>query len=293
MSARDATERATFANEPTPPEALVRAEALLSAAIVRPHSLVGAVGTEPVAALARGSRMLSPIEQVDVYREQFWLRHIASLEEDFPTLVDLLGADGFRTLGERYLERFPPSHYELRFLSRDMERFLRADERYASDGLLAECARIEWAFIDAYHAADPTPFDATPLATASPDAVLLCRFEMLAALRLVVTEFPVHEFREAVRAEGRTGAVSRPARREVHLAIFRVGDALRSYELEPASHAVLAALKEGLPLGQACERALATGLTEEDVSQKLAPWFAWWTQWGLLAKVVLPGAPPS
>ncbi|MBK6694902.1 MAG: putative DNA-binding domain-containing protein [Myxococcales bacterium] len=281
-----------FPKEPTPPESLLRAQALLAEAIRRPLPLALDADTAAVSALARGSRTLSPIEQVDVYREQFWLRHIASLKEDFPTLVQLLGGRLPRAR-ERYLERFPPSHHDLRFLSEDMERFVASELPYSNDPLLAECARIEWAFIDAYHAADPTPFDATPLATAAPDAVLLARFELQAPLRLVVTRFATHDFREAVRAEGRAPEVPRPAEREVHLAIFRVGDALRSYELEPASHAVLAALKEGLPLGQACERALAMGLTEEDVSQKLAAWFAWWTQWGLLAKVVLPGAPPS
>jgi len=37
-----------------------------------------------------GNDRLSPVEQLEIYREQFWLRHTASLVEDFPGIGGIL-----------------------------------------------------------------------------------------------------------------------------------------------------------------------------------------------------------
>ena len=45
--------------------------------------------------LIRGNDRLSPVEQLEIYREQFWLRHTASLLEDFPGLSGILGQEAW------------------------------------------------------------------------------------------------------------------------------------------------------------------------------------------------------
>lgn len=271
------------------PAALLAAQTLLANAVRHPRSMsAGDVEFGPaLQRVVSGNDRLSPLEQTEVYREQFWLRHVASLREDFPSLAaaTVLGEEGFQRMAERYLTAFPPSDFMLRNLAAKMTAFLETDPRYAVDPLLADLARVEWAFIDAYDAADPLPFDPAPLASAGEDALFSCRLEMQPPLRLVALAFPAHEFREAVRSGG---APERPDPREVRLAIFRRGLELQSIEIEPAAFEVVRALQNGEALGEACDRAIASGISEEEISAKLGAWFQWWTQWGWLSKVVLP-----
>ncbi|MFO0669659.1 MAG: putative DNA-binding domain-containing protein [Polyangiaceae bacterium] len=236
-------------------------------------------------AVATGNARMTPAEQVEVYREQFWLRHIASLAEDFPTVKLFIGgAAPFAALSERYLAAHPPQAFRLEELGARMSEFLRADAETAGDSLLADCAAVEYGFIAALSAADPRPFDPTSLAGASEDALMRAKLVMQAPLRLVATEHPVHELRDAVRA-GETPP--RPPASKTHLAIFRSGIELRYFALEPAAFAVVEALLAGLPLDEACDRAIAGGADEAEIAGKLSQWFQWWTQWGWLERVVL------
>ncbi len=65
-------------------------------------------------AIATGNLRMTPAEQVDVYREQFFLRHIGSLREDFPTVERLLGDDAFEAMCTAYLTAMPPTSFALR-----------------------------------------------------------------------------------------------------------------------------------------------------------------------------------
>ncbi|HEX7665478.1 MAG TPA: DNA-binding domain-containing protein, partial [Polyangiaceae bacterium] len=75
-------------------------------------------------ALATGNTRMTPAEQVDVYREQFFLRHVGSLREDFPTVERLLGSEAFETMGAAYLTAMPPSSFALRDASERLATFL-------------------------------------------------------------------------------------------------------------------------------------------------------------------------
>ena len=55
-----------------------------------------------------GNDRLSPVEQADLYREQFFLRHIESLEEDHLGIVHYLGEEGFDAFARAFLRAHPP-----------------------------------------------------------------------------------------------------------------------------------------------------------------------------------------
>src|SRR6478609_761594 len=63
-----------------------------------------------------GNSRLSPTEQLEIYREQFWLRHTSSLVEDFPGLCGILGQSEWQRLAEQYLTEVAPDSYTLRDL---------------------------------------------------------------------------------------------------------------------------------------------------------------------------------
>src|SRR3954471_4079578 len=75
-----------------------------------------------------GNARLSPVEQLEIYREQFWLRHTASLVEDFPGVGGILGQAPWEQLVESYLEAMTPRAWTLRELGRGFaEHVARAE----------------------------------------------------------------------------------------------------------------------------------------------------------------------
>jgi hypothetical protein len=64
----------------------------------------------------------TPVERLEIYREQFWLRHRSSLVEDFPGVSGILGRRAWAALIEGYLEAHPPHSYTLRDLGLRLER---------------------------------------------------------------------------------------------------------------------------------------------------------------------------
>ena len=62
-----------------------------------------------------GNDRLSPAEQIEIYREQFWLRHTGSLLEDFPGLSGILGQEDWEKLSESYLSEVVPRAWSLRW----------------------------------------------------------------------------------------------------------------------------------------------------------------------------------
>ncbi|HEX7668691.1 MAG TPA: hypothetical protein VF395_03865, partial [Polyangiaceae bacterium] len=58
----------------------------------RPRALPPDARVSELAAVhLAGNGRLAPDRQLEIYREQFWLRHTASLLEDFPGLSGVLG----------------------------------------------------------------------------------------------------------------------------------------------------------------------------------------------------------
>ena len=81
--------------------------------------------------MATGNARMTPCEQLDVYREQFFLRHVGSLREDFPTVEHLLGAESFDDNVRRVSRRRSTS-------------LVRAPRRERSRGRILEGGRALW-----------------------------------------------------------------------------------------------------------------------------------------------------
>src|SRR5690606_16668745 len=76
-------------------------QALIARAIRSPRTLVTDPYWVDVAerCFTRSDGM-SPVERLEIYREQFWLRHTACLLEDYPALSALLGQADWERLVE-------------------------------------------------------------------------------------------------------------------------------------------------------------------------------------------------
>ncbi len=244
-------------------------------------------------AIVAGNARLSPVEQLDIYREQFWLRHVAVLEEDFAALHGLLGHDAFDELARDYLTAHPPRSFTLRDLGGELAAFLAAAPKYASDPLLADLARLEWCFVEAFDAPEAPPLDVQSIAAAREEDWPSATVVLHPSVQRVALEHPAHEYRAASRAHHasdpseRGDAPARPDRGRTFVVVYRGPEVLHYIDLEPAAFALLDALAGGAPLEKACERAAAAAGIEDPsaLEGQVGQWFQQWTSLGWVSEV--------
>ena len=260
---------------------LAELQRLFGASIVRESPLAE---SDEARELAAGSHAMSPLGQLEVYREQFWIRHVGCLVEDFPTLHALLGVEGFEALVAAYLRAHPPTKFRLRDLGEDLPRFVARTSPWAEDGLLTDVALVEWAFVDAFDAADAPPLDPASLGGVAEDAWPAARLTLHPSLQRLALRHPANDLRVAFR----TGqGLERPAAVDTFLVIYRRDLLLYAEALDALAFALLDRLAKGETLGEASEGvALASGRSAE-VEAKIGDWFARWASLGWISRVEL------
>lgn len=236
--------------------------------------------------IASGSERLSPAMQLDIYREQFFLRHSGILREDFRSLAHLLGDEAFEALARAYLQAFPPRTFTLRDLGSDLARFVTTAPPWADDALLADLARIEWAFVEAFDAPSASALDLATVASVPEDAWPSSRVVLQPSVQLLSLGHAAHDYRLAIRND--EPVAGPPEVRASYVVVFRGPTALQCMDLEAEAHALLDELARGTPLGEACERvAASSGAAEEVFQEKVGAWFQQWTALGFISRVEL------
>jgi len=273
------------------PSQLERVQSFLKDAFQLPRAIPDDPALAPqIAEHVTGNDRLSPVEQADIYRRQFFLRHVDALIEDHAGLVHFLGDDGFETFARAYLAKYPPRTPSLRDLGADIATFTETYEGMPEGlrGVCADMARYELAIVDLFDMADVPPPDAQRLA-AVPEAAWLTRPLVLTPLlRLFAFGYPIPDLRMALK----TGECAKqpPPREPVYYGVFRKDDMISFESLSPEAFELLQLLRGGRSLAAACE-ALSQSLTDERASMvedDVGSWFQRWASWGWILGVDHP-----
>lgn len=249
------------------------------------EAIRGGPSTEEALHVRESARGMTPASRVEVYREQFRLRHLKNVADDYPTLAWAVGgADAFSALADEYLAAHPPCTWDLQRLGAEMPRFVSTHARWAKDPSARDAACLDWAFMEIFDAPDAPPFDMSLLASTPEDRWTSARIDLLPALRLVAMKSSLHEVRDALKQGAPAG---RPTAAETRVVVWRDPACFpRSIAVEPGAFDLLVRLRDGDPLGPACEGAArAMG---EDVSrfgEHVGTWFQEWTVRGWIARV--------
>lgn len=232
-----------------------------------------------------GNDRLSPAEQVDIYRRQYWLRHLKLMADDFPGLKAALGGEAFEAFCRAYLEACPPASYALRELGGGVVSFADTYPGFpeGKERLARELVRYERAHGEIWSAAEPPRLDAARVAAMTEDDWATARVILSPLLRRLRVEHPVHRIRDAARA-GEEPPLS-PQR--AHLLLYRLDLRVLWQEIEPSAFALLEALARGVPLIPACEE-VASALDEaeaETFGGAIQGWFAQWANRGLIVGI--------
>ena len=130
--------------------------ALLDPALLAPEIVIGPNGKAP------GKRY-------DVYRNNVTVSLIDALAAIYPAVQRITGIDFFRAMARFHVRGTPPTSPLLFDYGRDFPAFVAQYEHAQMMPWLADVARIERAWLDAYHAADAAPLSPAQLAAVAPE----------------------------------------------------------------------------------------------------------------------------
>jgi len=242
---------------------------------------------EDVAAEARrhitGNQRLSPVEQLEIYREQFWYRHTDSLLEDFPGVAGLLDPADWDRLVFDYLERFPPTGFTLRDLGFRLPYFIAEQAWLPHRDLCLDMGRLEWTYVELFDAPDTPPLDLARLSSLTEQEWQTARAVMNPACALLRTRYAVTDLRRAIRTSETRVAIPDPVTQ--NLIVYR-GPNRRLYDrtVTDGEFVLLEALRDGRALVESCELAMGHH-PGEHLDQKLMGLFAEWGKLGLIVDV--------
>jgi hypothetical protein len=129
-------------------------------------------------------------KRYNVYRNTITVSLIDALASIFPATKRITGPEFFRAMARFHVRATPPASKLLFEYGRDFPHFIAAYE-YAKDlAWLADVARIERAWLDAYHAADAAVLDGAQLSAVPPEELGNLVFAPHPATRIVASAYP-------------------------------------------------------------------------------------------------------
>jgi hypothetical protein len=140
-------------------------------------------------------------KRFNVYRNNVTVSLIDALAGIFPAVLRLTGPDFFRAMARFHLRATPPTSPLLFEYGHDFPDFIAQYEYAQSVPWLADVARIERAWLDAYHAADVSPLAAEALASVPSERFADLIFAPHPATRIVRSEYPALTIFTANRSE--------------------------------------------------------------------------------------------
>lgn len=156
-----------------------------------------------------------------VYRNNVASSLIKALGEIFPATRRIVGDRFFDAMAHAFVVDHPPHSPLLFRYGEGFPVFVEAFEPARKMPYLADLARLEKAWLDAWHAADATPLDSEALASIPVARLPSCRLIAHPAARIVASHFAIADLfrpnREGVGAQridasvAQTVLVARPA----------------------------------------------------------------------------------
>jgi Putative DNA-binding domain len=218
-------------------------------------------------AIVSGPAGKGAVRRYNVYRNNVTVSLIDALAAVYPAVQLLTGVEFFRAMARLHVRATPPASPLLFEYGRDFPAFIEAYLHAQGMPWLADVARIERAWLDAYHAADAEPLSADRLAAVPPERLADTVFAAHPAARVLRSPWAVVTIFAANRSEGEVGSIDAGSPED---ALITRPDADVIVRHLPEGGAVfLTSLLAGRTLGEAAASALE-GAPSFDIAANLA-----------------------
>lgn len=194
-------------------------------------------------------------KRYNVYRNNVTMSLIDALAAVFPATMRITGEEFFRAMARSHARATPPTSPLLFEYGYDFPDFIERYEYAQALPWLADVARIERAWLDAYHAADAEPLPPQALASIPAERLADTVLAPHPATRIVRSRFPAVTIFAANKSGGPVRRIE--AREPEDALVTRPALEVTVCRLPRGGAAFLASLIGGEPLGAAAGSALA------------------------------------
>ena len=134
---------------------------------------------------------LTASRRLEIYRHNVYANLRGVLKDIYPVILAIVGEAFFQYAADQYVQAHPSRSGDLNQFGGEWAAFLAAYPHAAALPYLPDVARLEWAWQQAFHAADAPPFDLSRLATIPAEQHAALCFVLHPAVRLLRSEFPI------------------------------------------------------------------------------------------------------
>lgn len=235
-----------------------RREAALPSPAERQHQFAGALLDPelPVPSGLAGPAGSVRAERFAVYRNNVAVGLIEALRAGFPVVNRLVGDDFFGAMARLHAMRCPPSSPVLLAYGGDFPAFIAEFEPAAALPYLADVARFEWLWLEAYHAAEAEPLTIVDLQRVPPDRLPGLRLTLHPSARFTELAYPVLAVWQAHQGDAEPAPIELGEGPEPVL-LVRPQANVEAIALSPCALGFLHAVHAGGTIADAVEAAMA------------------------------------
>lgn len=208
----------------------------------------------PAPGCVAGPNGKAAAKRFNVHRNNVTVSLIRALADIYPATQRIVGVESFRAMARIHVREKPPRSPLLFEYGRGFPDFIERFEPARPMPWLADVARIERAWLDAYHAADTGPLTAQALAAIPPERLAETTFTPHPAAQILRSRFPAVTIFAANRSQDEVGRIETAEPEDALVTRPELEVTVR--RLPPGGAAFLAALLDGAPLAAAAGAAV-------------------------------------
>lgn len=215
-------------------------------------------------------------KRLGIYYDAYRLRIIEALASAYPNLKKLLGDDLFDSTARTYIDLYPSTYRNMRWVGDKMDAHLA--KTLTKHAIAAEMARFEWALGLAFDAEDAPVLSLQDLAVIPPENWADLRFQLHPSAQLLPLKWNVLSVWQALDTDEtvpKFEKINKPC------LVWRqnMGSYFRS--LDVTEYAAIELVMAGASFGELCEKLLED--KGDEATNTAAQYLAGWLNEGLIA----------
>ena len=184
-----------------------------------------------------------------IYRNNVRTALSQALSDSYPVVEKLVGGDFFKAMAREYFHAEPPVSPMIIDYARGFADFIDSFEPASTLAYLGDVARLEWAWLEAYRAADAEPLCAEEIIAAGGEDPARLRFRFHSSTRIVMSRFPIHSIWRRNQPDGEDTSVDMTLAEDA--LVIRQQNNVDVIALPPGAAAALNALSLGKSIEEA------------------------------------------
>jgi len=204
------------------------------------------------------SSVISAEDILAIHRNNFRIALSETLGSIFPAVANLVGEACFAAIAGQFVERHPPASPVLSAYGDAFPNFLDKHPSLSGVPYLGDVGRLEWAWNEAFHAADERALTPEELRHAALDCWDGHGLALHPSVRLVASPYPVSRIWRMARHPDKHQEEIDLGLSPEHLLVVRPHGEVTVTPMDTGTHSMLRALEAGGGFSAAVEAALKT-----------------------------------